>query len=222
MASIYPDYVMGFAPYNHNGLDLVGDGNDVVSPVDGDYSMQYDSTFGLNGVTYAEGEAGIAYQSSHMAAAGVLNYIGLAMTSGITLSNSNGQYLLEGIQAGMVIGQMGDTGNASGAHVDYMVLQLSGNRYYANINLLNNKYLENLTSDELMRIQYGSGKNDDWVTMFSGLGNGYASPYHDPKIWENLRRAKLIPKYQTGQELNNLYWWYDRSYSITNRPDYVR
>ena len=107
------NYVLNeFSPYYHQGWDGVGSGN-IVASLNGGLYLDYLNAegFQLNNTT----ELG-TFNTSHASANTIDQYFSLLGQSGINMNYNNGTYLLTGLQAGTVIGYMGNTGaNTTGA-----------------------------------------------------------------------------------------------------------
>ena len=120
------NYVLNeFSPYYHQGWDGVGSGN-IVASLNGGLYLDYLNAegFQVNNTT----ELG-TFNTSHASANTIDQYFSLLGQSGVDMTYSGGKYSLSGINAGTVIGYMGNTGaNTTGAHA-HMSLNGSGNQF---------------------------------------------------------------------------------------------
>ena len=135
------NYVLNeFSPYYHQGWDGVGSGN-IVASLNGGLYLDYLNAegFQVNNTT----ELG-TFNTSHASANTIDQYFSLFGQSGINMDYNNGTYLLTGLQAGTVIGYMGNTGaNTTGAHA-HMSLNGSGNQFAS---VFNQGYYYSFTYD---------------------------------------------------------------------------
>ena len=114
-----------FSPCYHQGWDGVGSGN-IVASLNGGLYLDYLNAegFQVNNTT----ELG-TFNTSHASANTIDQYFNLFGQEGINMSYANGTYSLNGLQAGTVIGYMGNTGaNTTGAHA-HMSLNASGEQF---------------------------------------------------------------------------------------------
>lgn len=95
-----------FSPFYHQGWDGTGSGN-IVASLKGELYLDYLNAegFQVNNTT----SLGI-FNTSHASANTIDQYFNLFGQEGINMTYRNGTYLLNGIQAGEVIGYMGNTG----------------------------------------------------------------------------------------------------------------
>lgn len=122
-----------FSPFYHQGWDGTGSGN-IVASLKGELYLDYLNAegFQVNNTT----SLGI-FNTSHASANTIDQYFNLFGQEGINMTYRNGTYLLNGIQAGEVIGYMGNTGaNTTGAHA-HMSLNGNGDLFANVFNSLN-------------------------------------------------------------------------------------
>ena len=113
------------------------------------------------------------FNTSHASANTIDQYFNLFGQEGINMSYANGTYSLNGLQAGTVIGYMGNTGaNTTGAHA-HMSLNASGVQFASVFN-----------QDYSFSLGYNSFFPDSYAVNMSG----YSSP--------NLCNEELWPKVQ--------------------------
>ena len=136
------NYVLNeFSPYYHQGWDGVGSGN-IVASLNGGLYLDYLNAegFQVNNTT----ELG-TFNTSHASANTIDQYFNLFGQEGINMSYANDTYSLNGLQAGTVIGYIGNTGaNTTGAHA-HMSLNASGEQFASVFNKFS--YNTNFSSD---------------------------------------------------------------------------
>ena len=151
------NYVLNeFSPYYHQGWDGVGSGN-IVASLNGGLYLDYLNAegFQVNNTT----ELG-TFNTSHASANTIDQYFSLLGQSGINMNYNNGTYLLTGLQAGTVIGYMGNTGaNTTGAHA-HMSLNASGVQFASVFN-----------QDYSFSLGYNSFFPDSYAANMSGYQN---------------------------------------------------
>ena len=97
--------------------------------------------------------------TSHASANTIDQYFSLFGQSGINMNYNNGTYLLTGLQAGTVIGYMGNTGaNTTGTHA-HMSLNASGEQFASVFN------------QEVYSFNYMPFKPDSYAAYMSGYQN---------------------------------------------------
>ena len=191
MAGISSNYhLYAFSPYYHQGWDGYGDGK-IVASLDGGLYLDYlhAEGFQVNNTT----ELG-TFNSSHANSDSVMQYLNMYGSSGVSMTYDNGNYQLNGIQAGTIIGYIGNTGSAStGAHT-HMSLNGSGTAF-ANIFNDNN---------------YTSNYN---ITPYAQYMSNYQFPSmnNQPVLWQNVQNyANQRP------DLLNLH-----DFTMNNSEDYM-
>ena len=151
------NYVLNeFSPYYHQGWDGVGSGN-IVASLNGGLYLDYLNAegFQVNNTT----ELG-TFNTSHASANTIDQYFNLLGQSGINMDYNNGTYLLNGLQAGTVIGYMGNTGaNTTGSHA-HMSLNASGVQFASVFN-----------QDYSFSLGYNSFFPDSYAANMSGYQN---------------------------------------------------
>ena len=185
------NYVLNeFSPYYHQGWDGVGSGN-IVASLNGGLYLDYLNAegFQLNNTT----ELG-TFNTSHASANTIDQYFSLLGQSGINMNYNNGTYLLTGLQAGTVIGYMGNTGaNTTGAHA-HMSLNGSGEQFASVFN--NSSYSTNFSSDYYA--EYMSGYS-------------YPSMNNNPELWQKVQNY--------ANQRPDLLNWDD--FTMHNSEDYM-
>jgi len=189
-----------FARYFHTGTDLVSyTRNNVVASTDGSLQLGYNNTFGLRGFLTSD-TGNMEFISSHLAKETVMDYLAAFGMSGTSLSTgTNGQYMLDGLQAGVTFGTMGNTGGSFGAHVDFIVKDLTGK--------MTNYVFDSIRAQNT----YGLEVSSNWVTNYSGIRNavirldGTTAPIPNGAIIEYmLERNK---KYDYALESRSFKLW---------------
>lgn len=143
-----------FSPFYHQGWDGTGSGN-IVASLKGELYLDYLNAegFQVNNTT----SLGI-FNTSYASANTIDQYFNLFGQEGINMTYRNGTYLLNGIQAGEVIGYMGNTGsNTTGAHA-HMSLNGNGDLF---ANVFNKEYY----------FEKESFKKDSYAKNMSGYNN---------------------------------------------------
>ena len=171
LAKAGKNYVLNeFSPYYHQGWDGVGSGN-IVASLNGGLYLDYLNAegFQVNNTT----ELG-TINTSHASANTIDQYFSLLGQSGINMNYNNGTYLLTGLQAGTVIGYMGNTGaNTTGAHA-HMSLNGSGEQFAS---VFNQEYYYSFDYDLFQPDSYA-------VNM-----SGYSSPnLCSEELWLNVQQ----------------------------------
>ena len=191
LAKAGKNYVLNeFSPYYHKGWDGVGSGN-IVASLNGGLYLDYLNAegFQVNNTT----ELG-TFNASHASANTIDQYFSLFGQSGININYNNGTYLLTGLQAGTVIGYMGNTGaNTTGAHA-HMSLNGSGVQFASVFN--NSSYSTNFSSDYYA--EYMSGYS-------------YPSMNNNPELWQKVQNY--------ANQRPDLLNWDD--FTMHNSEDYM-
>jgi hypothetical protein len=171
-----PNYPLNdFAKYYHSGVDLISSAHNVVSSVSGSLQLNYSSVYGLNG-TVISGTNALSFTSNHLAKETIMNYLNVFGMSGTTLrANDNGEYVLNGLRAGVTFGTMGKTGKSFGNHVDFIVKDLTGR----------------MQGSVFQRIfttgNYGNLSVHEWAQKYSGLPS---------KEWNDPIKEYMLDQYK--------------------------
>jgi len=185
------NYVLNeFSPYYHKGWDGVGSGN-IVASLNGGLYLDYLNAegFQVNNTT----ELG-TFNTSHASANTIDQYFSLFGQNGINMNYNNGTYLLTGLQAGNIIGYMGNTGaNTTGTHA-HMSLNGKGDRFASVFN--NSSYSTNFSSDYYA--EYMSGYS-------------YPSMNNNPELWQKVQNY--------ANQRPDLLNWDD--FTMHNSEDYM-
>lgn len=170
----------GFARDVHQGADLVGSG-DIVASVNGGLRLQYTNDgYGLQSLIASTANPTTGFFSAHMGSGNVMNYLQLFGSSGTSLQNIDGSFIMNGIQAGMNIGQQGSTGTSTGNHIHSEIrVGLDGNPWgEPEIEQWNQMFNENESYN------YANSFN---VTYYALPFTGYeGTNYTDPRLWNSL------------------------------------
>ena len=151
----------------------------------------------LNPFYMGENELG-TFNTSHASANTIDQYFSLFGQSGVDMAYSGGTYSLSGIQAGTVIGYIGNTGaNTTGAHA-HMSLNGSGDQF---ANVFNkSSYSTNFSSDYYAQ----------YMSNYS-----YPSMNNNPELWQKVQNyANQKPNFlnwnnftkYNGEEYMSLFW----------------
>ena len=186
------NYVLNeFSPYYHQGWDGVGSGN-IVASLNGGLYLDYLNAegFQVNNTT----ELG-TFNTSHASANTIDQYFNLFGQEGINMSYANGTYSLNGLQAGTVIGYMGNTGaNTTGAHA-HMSLNASGEQFAS---VFNQDYSSNL--------EYNPFIPDSYAANMSG--------YQNTSYFDNTELFNKVEKYAKDNPLLLNYKDFDQQHYL--------
>ena len=134
------------------------------------------------------------FNTSHASANTIDQYFNLFGQEGINMSYANDTYSLNGLQAGTVIGYIGNTGaNTTGAHA-HMSLNGSGDQFASVFN--NSSYSTNFSSDYYA--EYMSGYS-------------YPSMNNNPELWQKVQNY--------ANQRPDLLNWDD--FTMHNSEDYM-
>ena len=158
-----------FAKNIHLHTDIISDNFNIVTSVEGAVKLNYDDTWGLNGTNYSS-DGYMAFLSNHMDPSSIKNYVALFGMEGTNINQANnGSYYMNGIKAGSVYGQMGQTGISGGKHVDFGIYQ-TNNPY--RLSLYNDTRID---FESIFKIKNKDNKNgyeytiDTWARYYSGM-----------------------------------------------------
>ena len=172
ISEINENYVLNeFSPYYHEGWDATGSGN-IVASLNGGLYLDYLNAegFQVNNTT----ELG-TFNTSHASSNTIDQYLSLFGQSGVNMTYSGGKYSLSGIQAGTVIGYMGNTGaNTTGAHA-HMSLNGSGDQF-ANV----------FSQNYFYSFDYELFQPDSYAKNMSGYQN--TSYFDNSTLWDNVEK----------------------------------
>ncbi len=158
-----------FSPFYHKGWDGLGSGN-IIASLKGEMYLDYLNAegFQVNNTT----ALGI-FNTSHASANTIDQYFNLFGQEGINMTCRNGTYLLNGIQAGEVIGYIGNTGtNTTGAHA-HMSLNGNGDLF---ANVFNQGYYYSF--------DYKLFQPDSYASYMSGYKS---TNLYNHNLWENVQ-----------------------------------
>ena len=123
----------------------------------------------------------------------IKNYFSLFGMRGTSMNQANnGSYYLNGVKAGSIYGQMGQTGISGGKHVDFGIYQTNNNYRLSIYNDTRIPFENIFNNDNGYNIRY----QDSWVSNFSGLPtNNILDNY--PSINNYLLRWNInnVPNY---------------------------
>ena len=183
-----------FAKNIHLHTDLISDNFNIVTSVDGAIKLNYDDNWGLNGTNYST-NGHFAFLSNHMDPSSIKNYISLFGMQGTSMQKAgNGSYYIDGIKAGSVYGQMGQTGISGGKHVDFGIYQTK-NPYILSIYGDTRVEFNKKFNGDIYKLKF----QNDWVNDFSGKPtNNILDNY--PEINKYLLNwtIKNIPNYSNS------------------------
>ena len=135
------------------------------------------------------------FNTSHASANTIDQYFSLLGQSGINMNYNNGTYLLTGLQAGTVIGYMGNTGaNTTGAHA-HMSLNASGEQFAS---VFNQDYSSNL--------EYNPFIPDSYAANMSG--------YQNTSYFDNTELFNKVEKYAKDNPLLLNYKDFDQQHYL--------
>jgi len=152
-----------FALQDHTGTDLKSNIYAVVASINGSLRLDYDNTFGLRSFLTSS-TSNWGYNSNHLAPEAVMNYLAVFGMSGTSLSaGSDGQYMLNGLRAGVTLGTMGKTGTGTGIHLDYII-------YDSTTNSRMKGFEQKNLFENLFRSRYSNSITvQGWANDFSGF-----------------------------------------------------
>ena len=159
----------------------------VVTSVAGSLSLQYDAVWGLNG-TVSSNTSSMEFTSNHLAANTVMNYIAAFGMNGTSLqAGTNGSYILNGLQAGVTYGTMGNTGISGNPHVDFKIF--------------NNSFSQNSMFSEIFKEdQYSYRIDEKWAELYSGLkSRNWHEEDHVREYMLKVYRQQFEPIWQLMQ-----------------------